>query len=104
VPRASYLAAGIVATVATVFYAVFVVVAAQGLVPGVPAVSADRVPGEILSAFSIGPISGVVFGASAAWYRRFLYLASPARGTARPGSGTARRPGRSAGRAGSARR
>jgi hypothetical protein len=84
VPRASYLMGAIVAAVASIFYSIFLVVAGQGLVPDVPALGADRVPSEIASAFAIGPISGVVFGAAAAWYRRFLYLTSPAR---KPGQG-----------------
>ena len=90
------------ATLASVFYSIFLIVAAQGLVPGVPALGADRLPGEIASAFAIGPVSGVVFGAAAAWYRRFLYLTSPARAGARGGQGGNRRT--TANRSGSRRR
>jgi hypothetical protein len=31
------------------------------------------------AAFIVSPISGILFGAAVAWYRRFLNLASPAR-------------------------
>jgi hypothetical protein len=96
VPRAAYLTGGIVATVATIFYAIFVVVASQGRVPDVPPVPPERVPGEVMSALSIGPVSGVLFGAAAAWYRRFLALSSPARANRSGNQG--RRPGTNGGR------
>ena len=101
VPRASYLAGGIVATVAAVFYSLFWVLAEQRLVPDVEPLEAGRVATEAIGAFSIAPISGVVFGAAAAWYRRFLYLSSPQRG--RPNNTPRRRSG-STGRQGQRRR
>jgi hypothetical protein len=91
VPRASYLAGAIVATVATLFFCAFLLVRQQGVIPDLPPVDPALVPVEIASAFSLGPISGLGFGAAAAWYRRFLYLSSPARGQARGGSSPGRR-------------
>jgi hypothetical protein len=38
----------------------------------------------ITYALTVSPISGIVFGAAAAWYRRFLNLANPNRGQRRP--------------------
>jgi hypothetical protein len=98
VPRASYLTGAVVATVAAMFYALFWLLGGQGIVPDLEPVTADRIAGEAATAFAIGPISGVVFGAAAAWYRRFLYLSSPARRQNRGGQGggrraTANRPG-----------
>jgi hypothetical protein len=49
-----------------------------------PVVEGSGTPGEVASvAFLISPLAGVFFAAAAAWYRRFLYLASPARQVAR---------------------
>jgi hypothetical protein len=39
---------------------------------------------NISAAFVISPVSGILFGAAIAWYRRFLNLANPNRGARRP--------------------
>ena len=96
-PIAVQRAGAVVATVAAIFYALFWFLGGQGIVPDLEPVAPDRFAGEAATAFAIGPISGVVFGAAAAWYRRFLYLSSPARRQNRGGPGgrrtTANRPG-----------
>jgi len=101
VPTAAYLMGGIVGTATAVLYCVFVALASQGLVPDVAADSVE-ISQQIGFAFSIGPVSGVVLGAAAAWYRRFLYLSSPARPGAagRPGASGNRRPRGASGRTG----
>ena len=43
-----------------------------------------------VQAFVISPIGGIVFASLAAWYRRFLKLANPNRGAARPQSNRGR--------------
>ena len=76
-PRASYLIAGLVGAV-TAFLLAFVVQSVPSLSPGAGF-------GEALFAgLATSPMSGIFFGAAAAWYRRFLYLASPARRMAPP--------------------
>ena len=99
-PTAAWLLGGIVGLAVSVFYSGFVVVAAQGSVPDVPAVGSDQIPSMILNAFIIGPLYGVVLGAAAAWYKRFLYLSSPSRPPTRPASNGNRKPRASAGRTG----
>jgi hypothetical protein len=72
-PRASYLIGALFGLVS----AVIVTIAAASLTTVVPGTGT---PAEVASvAFVISPLSGIFFGAAAAWYRRFLYLASPAR-------------------------
>jgi hypothetical protein len=72
-PRASYLVGALVGLVS----AVLVTFAAASLST---VVEGAGTPAEVGSfAFTISPLSGIFFGAAAAWYRRFLYLASPAR-------------------------
>ena len=70
--------------------------AAASATPG-PSASPTPVPLEpidpasaAVQAFVISPIGGVVFASLAAWYRRFLKLANPNRGGARPQSNRGR--------------
>ena len=72
-PRASYLIGALFGLVS----AVIVTIVAASLTT---VVEGTGTPAEVASvAFVISPLSGIFFGAAAAWYRRFLYLASPAR-------------------------
>jgi len=86
-PTASWLLGGIVGTSVAIFYSGFVLVAAQGGVPDVPAIEGDAVSALIANGFVVGPLYGMVLAAAAAWYRRFLYLSSPARPASRNGAG-----------------
>jgi hypothetical protein len=71
-PRASYLIGALVGLVS----AVLVTLAAASIGSAVE----GGTPTEVAwAALVISPLSGIFFGAAAAWYRRFLYLASPAR-------------------------
>lgn len=92
--RASYLLGLIIAIVDVIGYAIFVYTA-------LPALSADPVSvarqQELLaSAIAVGPLSGIVFAAGAAWYRRFLSFSSQQRNRTR--GGTAPKPKRATGR------
>lgn len=78
-PTAAWLAGGIVGTAASVFYGVFLYLASQGIVPDFAASATQQVSESILTAFVIGPMYGIVLGAAAAWYKRWLSLSSPAR-------------------------
>jgi hypothetical protein len=72
-PRASYLIGAAVGLVTTALLAV----AASSLST---VIEGGANPAQVaLYSLSISPLSGIFFGAAAAWYRRFLYLASPAR-------------------------
>jgi hypothetical protein len=102
-PTAAWLTGAIVGITVSVFYSVFLVVVSQGFVPGVPAGGADQVPQSVLSAFVIGPLYGMVLGAAAAWYKRFLQYSSPRPASGRPGSSTNRRPRQGSGRPGATR-
>jgi hypothetical protein len=44
----------------------------------------DELAGTVAASFLLSPLTGALFGAAAAWYRRFLNLANPNRGTRRP--------------------
>ena len=83
-PRASYLIGALVGLAS----AVLVTLAAASLGS---VVENAGTPAEVASvAFLISPLSGIFFGSAAAWYRRFLFLASPARQAVRrapPGKG-----------------
>jgi hypothetical protein len=70
--------------------------AAASVTPG-PSASPAPAPLEAIDpasaaaqAFVISPIGGIVFASLAAWYRRFLKLANPNRGAARPQSNRGR--------------
>ncbi len=81
--RASYLLGFVVAVIDVVGYAVFVSSALPALT-GDP-VTAARQQELILSAIAVGPVSGIVFAAGAAWYRRFLAFSSAQRARQRAG-------------------
>lgn len=72
--RASYILGFIVAVVDVLAYAFFVYAVAPGLAPA----TIDPIQQQqlILSAISVGPLSGIFFAAAAAWYRRFLTLSN----------------------------
>lgn len=44
----------------------------------------DALADTVAISFVLSPLTGAFFGAAAAWYRRFLNLANPNRGTRRP--------------------
>jgi hypothetical protein len=80
--RASYLLGLIISVIDVIGYSVFVVIV-------LPTLAASPLAGQkqgelILSAVTVGPLSGIFFAAGAAWYRRFLSLSSAQR--ARPRS------------------
>jgi len=81
-PRASYLIGALVGLVTTGLLAIAAVTLT-------PVVEGPTSPTQaVLLSLAISPLGGVFFGAAAAWYRRFLYLASPARRVApRPSAG-----------------
>lgn len=81
--RASYLLGFLVAVIDVVGYAVFVNSALPALT-GDP-LTAARQQELILSAIAVGPVSGIVFAAGAAWYRRFLAFSSAQRARQRAG-------------------
>ena len=81
--RASYLLGFLVAVIDVVGYAVFVNSALPALT-GDP-LTAARQQELILSAIAVGPLSGIVFAAGAAWYRRFLAFSSAQRARQRAG-------------------
>jgi hypothetical protein len=71
-PRASYLIGAAVGVV-TAFLLGFVVASVPNLFTG-----ATFVDG-LIAGLATSPLAGAFMAAAAAWYRRFLYLASPAR-------------------------
>jgi len=75
-PRASYLLGLIVGLEQGVVFTILATTIAAQL--GTPIPSA-QVPNLLLLSFVTGPISGLLFSAAAAWYRRFLALSSPKR-------------------------
>jgi hypothetical protein len=97
--RASYLLGLIIGLVQGVVFVIFITQFAARVGTTLPT---DQMGNLLLLAFVTGPISGTLFAAAAAWYRRFLALSSPRRPTpARGGSGrtpaknnTQRRSGR----------
>jgi hypothetical protein len=86
-PRASYLLGFIVGIVQGIVFTVFLTQFAARLGTALP----GEQLGQLLTlSFVTGPISGTLFAAAAAWYRRFLALSSPRRAAAaRAGSGRA---------------
>ena len=88
--RASYLLGFLISLVDTIGYAIFVYVALPAIAQGAtPTQSAQEL---VLSAFAVGPLSGIFFASGAAWYRRFLALSSRQRATARGGQRPGQRP------------
>jgi hypothetical protein len=82
-PRASYLTgliAGLAGAIALTIVALVTFSQIQAAQANVPATTVDQV---IQAGFVISPISGVIFGGAAGWYKRFLAMANPNR-AARP--------------------
>lgn len=86
-PRASYLLGLIVGIVQGLVFTIFITQFASRLGTQLPA---DQLSNLLTLSFITGPISGTLFAAAAAWYRRFLALSNP-RGA--PPSRTAGRQG-----------
>jgi hypothetical protein len=86
-PRASYLLGLIVGLFQGLVFTVFLTQFASRLGTDLPT---DKVGNLLTLSFVTGPVSGTLFAAAAAWYRRFLSLSSPKRpAQARGGSGRA---------------
>ena len=95
-PRASYILGFIVGVVQGLVFTLFLTQFADRLGTALPG---DRVGSLLTLSFVTGPVSGLLFAAAAAWYRRFLALSSPRR--AQTGS---RQGGRTPAKSNSARR
>ena len=93
-PRASYMLGFIVSVIQGVAATFFVLTLANRLGQPFPS---EQIPGLLVQAFLAGPVSGTLFAAAAAWYRRFLALSGPKRTAANT------RQSRSASRGGSRR-
>lgn len=78
-PRASYMLGFLVSLVQGAVAVVFVLNLAAQLGTGF---TEDQMPALLTQAFLAGPLSGTLFAAAAAWYRRFLALSSPRRAAA----------------------
>jgi hypothetical protein len=93
-PRASYLIGFILGVLQTVVFVIVtisppVVAAYEAIQPGsAPVLRAD----QVLSALVSSAVTGALFAAAAAWYRRFLSLSSPRRAQA-PARSNQRRSG-----------
>jgi len=85
-PRASYLLGLLVGILQGIVFTIFLTTFADRLGTALPP---DQVGSLLSVSFLTGPISGALFAAAAAWYRRFLALSSPARAGA--GRGGARK-------------
>ena len=75
-PRASYLIGALVGLMSTIFLGM--TASTLSAMPGPDGSTVDPTQ-VVITGLVISPISGLFFSAAAAWYRRFLYLASPAR-------------------------
>lgn len=78
-PRASWVLGVVVGLVAAIGYSIYILIAASRAT-GTAVPAPGLVQETILSALILSPILGAFFAASAAWYRRFLYLSNPNRG------------------------
>jgi hypothetical protein len=78
-PRASYLLGFIVGIVQGLVFTLFITQFASRLGTTLPS---DQMSNLFMLAFVTGPVSGTLFAAAAAWYKRFLALSSPRRGQA----------------------
>lgn len=89
--RASYLLGFIVAVIDVIGYGIFIYSALPVLSTGTAAglITAGRQQELLVSAIAMGPVSGILFAAGAAWYRRFLSFSSAARARTR-GTGRAK--------------
>ena len=81
--RASYILGFLIGLLQGVVFTVFLTQFASRLGSELPG---DRVGNLLTLSFITGPISGALFSAAAAWYRRFLALSSPRRVQGRPGA------------------
>jgi hypothetical protein len=79
-PRGSYLLGFIIGLEQGV---VFTVIASTVAAQGGTSIPSDQVGNLLILSFVTGPISGTLFAAAAAWYRRFLALSSPKRPAAK---------------------
>jgi hypothetical protein len=86
-PRASYMLGFIVSVIQGVAAVIFILTLSNNLGQPFPS---DQIPGLLVQAFLAGPVSGTLFAAAAAWYRRFLALSGPGR------AGGGRQPARNA--------
>lgn len=87
-PRASYMTGFIAGVVGAAVFSVVAMLAAGQPAPSGQTVDQTAVQGDLMLAWTVSPISGVLFGAAAGWYRRFLTAANPnraARAQQRPG-------------------
>ena len=75
-PRASYLLGFIIGLEQGVIFTVLASAIATQIGTPIPS---DQVGNLLILSFVTGPISGTLFAAAAAWYRRFLALSSPRR-------------------------
>ncbi len=80
--RASYLLGFLISLVDVLGYAAFVYFVVPTIAPGTTALQSSQE--LIVSAFAVGPLSGIFFASGAAWYRRFLQLSSAQRGRRPP--------------------
>ena len=78
-PRASYMLGFLVSVVQGVVATIFILQLSSRLGTPFPQ---DQVPGLLIQSFVAGPVSGTLFAAAAAWYRRFLALSGPRRAAA----------------------
>jgi hypothetical protein len=85
-PTAAYLAGGLIGLVSAILSVVYVMAAQSGSVPGDAALTSGSVTDLVVYAFGIGIGYGIVLGAAAAWYKRFLAFTSPQRPPTRPAS------------------
>jgi hypothetical protein len=89
-PRASYLLGLIIGLVQGIVFTIFLTQLGSRLGTTLPA---DQMSSLFSVSFVSGPVSGALFAAAAAWYRRFLSFSGPRRQPAGRGSG-AKRSGR----------
>jgi hypothetical protein len=75
-PRASYLLGFIIGLEQGIVFTLVANIVAAQTGTSIPS---DQVGNMLLLSFVTGPLSGLLFAAAAAWYRRFLALSSPKR-------------------------
>jgi hypothetical protein len=91
-PTAGYLTGFIAGLAGAVCWSIILLtLGSDSAVTGTP-IPPEVINQQIASAFVISPISGILFGGAAAWYKRFLNLANPNR--QRPPSQSQTRSGR----------
>jgi hypothetical protein len=78
-PRASYLLGFLVSVVQGIVGSIFILQLATSLGQPFPS---DQIPTLLTQSFLAGPVTGTLFAAAAAWYRRFLAISSPRRAAA----------------------